>query len=144
MNIGQAAQQAGLSRKMIRHYEAIGLLTPPPRTESGYRQYRPADIDALRFLRQARSLGFSTAQMGELLALRNDSSRHSSAVKAIAQAQLDALDHKLQELQAMRAALLPLVASCAGDDGAACGILEGLSKAAAPPSAQRSRRAASV
>jgi Cu(I)-responsive transcriptional regulator len=141
MQIGTAAQAAGLSTKMVRHYEALGLLEPPARTAAGYRQYGPDEVDALRFIRRARLLGFSTPQIAQLLSLRRNRGRSSRRVKAIAQAHLATLDARLAELQAMREALRELLEACAGDDGAACGILDGLSGTAhgAAPDAHLTR-----
>lgn len=129
MNIGEAAQAAGLSSKMVRHYEAIGLLAPARRSLAGYRQYSASEVDALRFIRQARSLGFSTGQIGELLSLRSNRGRSSRRVKAIAQTHLEELEAKLNELQAMKLALQRLLDACAGDDGPQCGILDGMASA---------------
>jgi MerR family copper efflux transcriptional regulator len=126
MNIGEAAAAAGVSAKMVRHYEQIGLLPRAARTEAGYRQYGPADVEVLRFIRQSRSLGFSMVQIAELLALRANQGRASRRVKALAQAHLEELEDKLRELQAMKHSLQALIAACAGDDHPDCGILEGL------------------
>lgn len=130
MNIGQAAAAAGVSAKMVRHYEQIGLLPPVSRSESGYRQYGAADVEVLRFIGQSRSLGFSMAQIGELLALRVNQGRASRRVKALAQAHLAELEAKLHELEAIRHSLQALIASCAGDDHPDCGILDGLAHGA--------------
>jgi Cu(I)-responsive transcriptional regulator len=137
MNIGEAAAAAGVSAKMVRHYERIGLLPPASRSDAGYRQYHEHEVEILRFVRRSRSLGFSIAQIGELLALRDDQGRSSRRVKALAQAHLAELEDKLRELEAMRRTLTALIAACAGDDRPHCGILEGLAQAAgeaqAPP-----------
>lgn len=126
MNIGQAAQASGVSAKMIRHYEEVGLLPAPPRTEAGYRQYGTRDVHALRFIRHARDLGFSVAEIGRLLGLWNDRARPSREVKALAQAHIDALDRKVAELQAMKATLAHLVHCCHGDERPDCPILDSL------------------
>jgi Cu(I)-responsive transcriptional regulator len=133
MNIGEAAAQAGVSAKMVRHYEHIGLLRPAVRTEAGYRQYTSADVQALRFVRQARGLGFSMEQIRELLSLRSNRGRSSRRVKALAQAHLDELQAKVQEMQAMQASLQRLISACAGDDGPTCGILDGLEESPPAP-----------
>ncbi len=130
MNIGQAAAAAGLSAKMVRHYEQIGLVPAPPRTEAGYRIYGAPEVEALRFIRSARGLGFSTGQIGELLALRSNRGRSSRRVKAVAEAHLAELEAKLAEMQAMKQALQHLIAACAGDEHPHCGILEGLAATA--------------
>lgn len=126
MNIGQAAQASGVTAKMIRHYEQIGLLAAPPRTEAGYRRYTEADVHTLRFIRHARDLGFPLAQIGELVGLWRDRERPSRQVKALAQAHIDALDAKARELLAMKASLEHLVHCCHGDDRPDCPILETL------------------
>jgi MerR family transcriptional regulator, copper efflux regulator len=119
-----------MSPKMVRHCEHLGLLPPAERTEAGYRQYTAADVELLAFIRRARALGFSTEQIGELLALRSNRGRASRRVKAVAAAHLVTLEAQLMELKAMKQALQHLLAACAGDDGPCCGILEGLSKEA--------------
>ena len=126
MNIGQAAQASGVSAKMIRHYESVGLFPETPRTEAGYRQYGPAELHTLRFIRHARDLGFSIEQIRELLGLWQNRRRPSRQVKALAQAHITELDAKLKELQAMRATLAHLVHCCHGDDRPDCPILEEL------------------
>lgn len=126
LNIGQAAAAAGISAKMIRHYEQIGLLGRVPRTEAGYRQYGGDELRTLRFVQQARRLGFSTRQIGELVGLWRDSGRASREVKALAQRHIDELDRRLHEIAAMKAELERLVAHCRGDDRPHCAILEEL------------------
>lgn len=126
MNIGEAATAAGVSAKMVRHYEQIGLLRPAVRTEAGYRQYAAADVQALRFVRQARRLGFSIDQIRELLSLRSNRGRSSRRVKALAQVHLDELQAKLAEMRAMQVALQRLINACAGDEGPNCSILDAL------------------
>ncbi len=136
-NIGQAAFKSGVSAKMIRHYEDVGLLPAAHRTDAGYRQYGEADVQTLRFIRHSRDLGFSLAEIGQLVNLWQDQQRPSRQVKALAQAHLDELDRKLEELQAMKAALEHLVRNCHGNDRPDCPILEGLS-------GERTRRQALV
>lgn len=129
MNIGEAARASGVSAKMIRHYEAVGLLEPPQRTEAGYRQYTGRDVHTLHFIRRARDLGFSIPQIGALVALWQDRQRPSRQVKALAQAHIGALDQKARELLAMKAALEHLVHCCQGDDRPDCPILQTLEAA---------------
>ncbi len=126
MNIGQAAEAAGVSAKMIRHYEQIGLVPAAVRTDAGYRQYSERDVSILRFVRQSRRLGFSMEQIADLLGLWSNRRRASREVKAIAQGHLDALEEKMREMAAMQAALKRLLTSCHGDDDPACAILEEL------------------
>ena len=130
MNIGQAARASGVSAKMIRHYEAVGLVPAASRTEAGYRQYGAADVHTLRFIRHARDLGFSIPEIGELLGLWHDRQRPSRQVKALAQAHIEDLERKAQELLAMKATLEHLVHCCHGDDRPDCPILETLANEA--------------
>lgn len=139
MNIGEAAQASGVSAKMIRHYEAVGLIPPPPRTEAGYRQYGGSEVHVLRFARQARELGFSIAEIGELLGLWHDRKRPSRKVKALAEAHIRDLDRKAGELLAMKATLEHLVHCCAGDDRPDCPILASLAGDAPPKRGRASR-----
>ena len=128
MNIGQAALASGVSAKMIRHYESIDLIPAATRTEAGYRLYGGRDIHTLHFVRHARDLGFSLAQIGELVGLWQDRARPSRQVKALAEAHIQALEKKAQELLAMKATLVKLVHCCHGDDRPDCPILETLAR----------------
>lgn len=128
MNIGMAAKASGVSDKMIRHYEQVGLLPEPNRTEAGYRQFSEAEVHTLQFIRRARDLGFSIAQIGELVGLWQNRKRPSRQVKALAQAHIQELEQKAQELLAMKATLEHLVHCCHGDDRPECPILEQLDK----------------
>lgn len=133
MTIGQVAQASGVSAKMIRHYESLGLLPAPRRTEAGYRLYDEPAIHQLRFIRQARELGFSLRQIEELLALWLDRQRASSKVKQLALEHIALLEQKIAELEQMKATLSRLASSCHGDARPECPILEEL---AAGPGAQ--------
>lgn len=126
MNIGDAARAAGMSAKMVRHYESLGLFAAPPRTDAGYRVYGPREVHLLRFIRHSRDLGFSLEQIRTLLSLWQDRDRPSREVRALAQAHLAELDAKLAELNAMKATLQALVTSCHGDDRPDCPILSTL------------------
>jgi MerR family copper efflux transcriptional regulator len=126
LNIGQAAKASCVSAKMIRHYEEVQLLPPARRTEAGYRQYNEADVHTLRFIRHARDLGFSIAEIGSLLGLWQNRNRPSREVKALAQAHIQALDEKARELLAMKTTLEHLVHCCRGDNRPECPILEAL------------------
>ena len=126
MNIGQAARASGVSAKMIRHYEEVGLVPTAARTDAGYRQYGDSDVHTLRFIRHARDLGFSLPEIGELLGLWHNRKRPSRQVKAMAIAHIQELEQKAQELLAMKATLEHLVHCCHGDDRPECPILESL------------------
>ncbi len=133
MNIGEAAAVTGVSAKMIRYYESIGLIQKSARSESGYRRYDEKDLHTLHFVKQARKLGFSLEQIRDLLSLWQDKRRASRDVKAIAASHIEELDKRIHEMTAMRETLSHLVASCAGDQRADCPILAGL---AAPATMQ--------
>jgi Cu(I)-responsive transcriptional regulator len=138
MNIGEAAKASGVSAKMIRHYESVGLFPEALRTESGYRQYTAKEVSTLRFVRQSRDLGFSIEQIRELLGLWLDRKRPSRQVRALAQAHIQELDEKLKELHAMKATLEHLVHCCHGDDRPDCPIIDTLAhEADEPPAAPR-------
>ncbi len=126
MNIGEAAKASGVSAKMIRHYEEVGLLPVAERSESGYRLYGPPDVHTLRFIRHARDLGFSIPVIGELVGLWKNRGRSSRAVKAVAQAHIELLDQKAHAILAMKATLEHLVHCCNGDDRPDCPIIETL------------------
>ncbi|MGI4982536.1 MAG: Cu(I)-responsive transcriptional regulator [Janthinobacterium lividum] len=126
MNIGEAARLSGVSAKMIRYYEGIGLLAATARTDAGYRVYRSQDLHALRFVRQARDLGFSLDDIRRLLALWNDRGRSSADVKAIAMQHVADLDRRIAELAGMRDTLHHLAQACQGDGRPDCPILDGL------------------
>ncbi len=132
MNIGEAARQSGVSAKMIRYYESIGLITAPQRTQAQYRVYAGDDLHTLRFIRRARHLGFSLDETRALLALWRDKSRASSDVKRLAMDHVRDLEAKAAELQAMADTLRHLAETCQGDGRPDCPILSDL---AAPPSA---------
>ena len=128
MNIGEAAKQSGVSVKMIRHYEAIGLLPKAPRTAARYRVYRPNDVHTLRFIRRGRDLGFSITDIKELVSLWQDRSRSSSAVKKVAGKHLAELKTKIAELESMAHTLEHLSRHCHGDQRPECPILDDLSR----------------
>ena len=126
MQIGEASELTGVSAKMIRHYESIDLLAKANRTASGYRSYTEADLHTLRFIRHARDVGFSLAQIGELLNLWQDRRRRSSEVRKLALGHIQQLEAKIAESQAMKATLEHLVHCCHGDERPDCPILDGL------------------
>lgn len=126
MNIGEAAASSGISAKMLRHYESLGLLGRVARSGSGYRQYGEREVHTLRFIRRARDLGFSIAEIAELLKLWQDRGRASSEVKRIALAHVADLERRLAEMQAMQRTLKELAACCHGDARPDCPILDKL------------------
>ncbi|HEY9538733.1 MAG TPA: Cu(I)-responsive transcriptional regulator [Kiloniellaceae bacterium] len=135
MNIGTAARQSGVPAKTIRYYESVGLIGAAERTASGYRVYGRDDVETLRFVQRARSLGFSVEAVGNLLTLWRDRSRSSAEVKALAERRVADIDRKMAELAEMRATLLYLTERCHGDARPECPILLGLAgKAAASDS----------
>ncbi|MEJ8837457.1 MerR family transcriptional regulator [Ramlibacter sp. AN1133] len=141
MNIGEAAVAAGVTPKMIRHYESLGLIPDVQRNESGYRLYSPKEVAMLRFIRQARALGFAMKQIESLLALWRDDHRASREVKELARLQLKDLEERQREIDEMRTTLSHLVDLCKGDDDPHCAILEQLSAAGPQPSAAPERPA---
>jgi len=128
VNIGEAAIATGLSAKMIRHYESIGLIGPARRTEAGYRRYDDDALRTLRFVRHARELGFGLERIGQLVSLWRDPTRASANVKGIALAHIAELDRQIRLLQQMRDALSQVVDHCHGDRDPGCPILEGLAR----------------
>ena len=143
LTIGQAARASGVSTKMIRHYEALGLMPRASRTESNYRTYGAREVHELQFIRRARELGFSTGQIEALLGLWRDHRRPAAKVKALALAHAAELEAKLRELEGMVAALKHLAGHCHGGERPDCPILEDLAsgpRATAQPRHPRARR----
>ncbi len=126
MNIGQASKASSVSQRMIRHYEKIGLVPAPPRRDSGYRDYCDADVHRLRFIANARDLGFPIEEIRTLLGLWSDTSRSSADVKALATDRAAELGRKAAALGAMQRLLLDLASRCHGDDRPGCPILDDL------------------
>ncbi|MGD9507027.1 MAG: Cu(I)-responsive transcriptional regulator [Geminicoccaceae bacterium] len=126
MNIGAAANASGVSAKMIRYYESIGLIPKAGRTGSNYRDYSDKDVHKLRFVRRARDLGFSVEQIGGLLRLWEDRTRASADVKRMALTHVEGLRERAQRLEEMAAVLVHLADHCAGDDRPDCPIIEEL------------------
>jgi MerR family transcriptional regulator, copper efflux regulator len=126
VNIGSAAQRSGISAKMVRHYESLGLLPRVARTASGYRQYTEADVHTLQFIKRGRDLGFSIAEIAELVGLWDNRKRASANVKRIAQRHLDDLAQRIEAMQAMQRTLVSLLDHCHGDERPDCPILDDL------------------
>lgn len=127
MQIGDAARLTGVSAKMIRHYEAIGLVPSAARRSSNYRDYDAHDVHRLGFIRRARDLGFSMAEIANLLRLWADTSRTSAEVKALTESHIVDLERKIAALREMRDTLRNLATACDGDERPHCPIIRGLS-----------------
>jgi MerR family copper efflux transcriptional regulator len=140
LNIGDAAAASGVSAKMIRHYESIGLIPKAKRTASGYRSYSASDVHTLRFVRQARNLGFPIAQIENLLGLWQDRRRPSRKVKELALVHVKELEERIRELEDMKRTLETLAKHCHGDDRPECPILENLEQAVSGPTSPRKPR----
>lgn len=128
MNIGELSKASGVSSKMIRYYEQIGLTRPALRTVSSYRVYGDKDVHTLQFVRRARDLGFSVKQIKELLALWGDRSRNSADVKAVALEHIAELESKIAAIEEMTKTLKHLASHCHGDDRPECPIIEEIAK----------------
>jgi MerR family copper efflux transcriptional regulator len=126
LTIGEAARASGVSSKMIRHYESIGLIGEAARTDAGYRVYTSEDVQVLQFIHRGRALGFSLEQIRNLLALWQDKHRASADVRAMARTHIDELNRKIAEMEAMRRTLETLASSCRGDQRPDCPILDDL------------------
>lgn len=125
-NIGEAASLSGVSAKMVRHYESLGLLPSVDRTESGYRQYTEKEVHMLRFIKRARDLGFSMAEVAELLKLWQNRRRSSAEVRRIASRHVMELNHRIAEMEEMQRTLKHLIHCCQGDHRPDCPILDDL------------------
>ena len=126
IDIGAAAEQSGVSAKMIRHYESIGLLPKAARTQANYRVYRPSDVHTLRFIKRARTLGFSMEDIRQLLGLWQNRSRSSAAVKSISRKHVQELKERIAQMQSMVDTLEHLARHCHGDHRPECPILDDL------------------
>ena len=130
MNIGQAAAASGVTAKMIRYYEGVGLIPSARRASSNYRHFSPEDVHRLRFIRRARELGFSVERIRDLLKLWSDRHRQSADVKAIALAHVAELETKIAQMREMAATLHVLADACEGDHRPECPIIEDLESTA--------------
>lgn len=128
VNIGDAARLSGVSAKMVRHYESLGLLPRVARTDSGYRQYAEADVHTLRFIKRGRDLGFSMEEIAELVGLWQNRRRASASVRRVAQKHADELAQRIAAMQGMQKTLQHLIHCCHGDDRPDCPILEELAR----------------
>ena len=126
VNIGMASRLSGVSAKMVRHYESLGLLPAVTRTDSGYRQYSEAEVHTLRFIKRSRDMGFSMEQVGELVGLWHNRRRTSASVKRIAKSHLAELEQRIAAMQGMQRTLAHLVHCCQGDQRPDCPILDDL------------------
>lgn len=125
-NIGEAARRSGVSAKMVRHYESLGLLPSVDRTEAGYRQYSDKEVHTLRFIKRSRDLGFSMAEIADLLKLWQNRRRSSADVRRIALRHVAELNQRMNEMEAMRRTLQHLIHCCQGDHRPDCPILDEL------------------
>ena len=129
--IGTAARLSGVSARMVRHYESLGLLASVVRTDGGYRQYGEADVRSLQFIKRGREMGFSMAEIAELVSLWHDRRRASASVKRIAQKHVNELTRRIDSMQAMQRTLTNLLDLCPGDDRPDCPILDDFGRGAA-------------
>ncbi|MFP5340648.1 MAG: Cu(I)-responsive transcriptional regulator [Gammaproteobacteria bacterium] len=141
-NIGEAAIRSGVSAKMVRHYESLGLLPTVDRTESGYRQYTEKEVHALRFIKRSRDLGFSMAEITELLKLWQNRRRSSAEVRRIASRHVTELKQRMAKMEEMRRTLEHLIQCCQGDHRPDCPILEELEGSARAVPREKASRAA--
>ncbi|MEE9290726.1 MAG: Cu(I)-responsive transcriptional regulator [Alphaproteobacteria bacterium] len=126
MNIGTVAERSGVPAKTIRYYESVGLIAEPQRGDNGYRRYAQTDVETLRFVQRARSLGFSVRDVGDLLALWRHKTRASADVKALALRHIADMERRIAELESLRRTLVNLSDRCHGDDRPDCPILDDL------------------
>ena len=140
LNIGEAAKATGISQKMVRHYESLGLLAHPPRTESGYRLYNEDSLNTLHFIRRARDLGFGIPEISELLDLWRNRRRSSATVKKMALTQIDSLQKRIDAMEAMKRSLQDLVHQCHGDNRSARPILDDMAGSGKKSSSKRASK----
>lgn len=139
-NIGRAADASGVSAKMIRHYESIGLVPKPQRTRGNYRSYNESDVHTLRFIRRARALGFSMKQIATLVSLWRNRSRSSASVHRLAQEHIAELQTRIDSMQAMVRTLQELARDCHGDSRPECPIIDDLAKTPARTAKRQEKR----
>ena len=141
MNISDASERSGVSAKMIRYYESVGLVAPAARRANGYRDYDDSDVAMLRFVRRTRDLGFSLEEVGALLALWRDRGRSSRDVRRLAAKHLEELEARMREMRAVARTLKQLIETCHGDDRPDCPIIDDLASAPAKRSARAKKPA---
>lgn len=129
MNIGEASNRSGVSAKMMRYYESVGILRPAARRDNGYRDYDEQDVAVLQFVRRTRDLGFSLEEVSALLALWSDKKRPSRDVKRLAEAHIADLENRVRDMRAVMKTLRALASQCRGDDRSDCPILNDFAKA---------------
>ena len=134
MNIGEAAHRSGVSAKMVRHYESLGLLPPVARSDGGYRQYGENEVHVLRFIKRARELGFAMTEIAELVSLWRNRRRSSATVRKIARKHADELAERIAAMREMQRTLEHLIHCCQGDDRPECPILDDLAAGVLHPS----------
>lgn len=140
MNIGEASERSGVSAKMIRYYESVGMLPSAARRPNGYRDYGDQDVAVLQFVRRTRDLGFSLEEVSALLALWSDKKRSSREVKKLAEKHIADLERRVREMRAIMKTLRGLAQNCHGDERSDCPILDDLAtppKASTRPSKRR-------
>jgi Cu(I)-responsive transcriptional regulator len=140
VNISAAAERSGVSAKMIRYYESVGLLKPAERRDNGYRDYGDTDVAMLQFVRRTRDLGFSLEEVSALLALWRDRRRSSREVRRLAESHLANIEARMTEMRAVSRTLKKLVHACHGDDRPDCPILDDLATAPVKAKATKRRR----
>lgn len=140
MNIGEASERSGVSAKMIRYYESVGLLPPASRRSNGYRDYGDQEVAVLQFVRRTRDLGFSLEEVGALLALWSDKNRPSREVKRLAEKHIGELERRIHDMRSVIGTLKSLTRRCHGNEGSACPILDDLAAPAPPKRGTRARR----
>jgi MerR family copper efflux transcriptional regulator len=133
MNIGEAASASGVTAKMIRYYESVGLIRQAARTDAGYRQYTDKEVQTLRFIKRSRELGFSIERIKTLLGLWEDRDRRSADVKKLARQYIEELDRDIEKLQSIRNQLHHLASCCHGDNRPDCPIIDDLASVEAHP-----------
>jgi len=127
-SIGEASKHSGVSAKMIRHYETLGLIKVAERTQANYRIYNQQEIHSLHFIKRARDLGFTLKQISVLVSLWQNQQRTSAEVKALALKHIAEMDERIQGLHAMRSSLAELANTCKGDQQSDCPILANLAQ----------------